>query len=75
MSQENETPRARIGGWAKFSNKLSQSTDIYVAAQGKKCLDKLTVYLQRNMQDKLTPIDMSLDFALVEEAERTHYGV
>lgn len=67
MADENQTPRARINGWNQFSNRFSQSTSIFVASQGKKCMDLLRVFLQNDMDDKLSPIDISLDFALLED--------
>ena len=69
MTEKQLTPRARIGGWAKASNKITLSTNLHVEADGRKCSEKISVFLQHSndMIDKLTPIDISVDFALLEE--------
>jgi len=67
---ENKTPRGRIGGWQDFTNSLKTKTEIQIEADKQKCFEDLTVFLQEEMNDKLSPIDISLEFSL-EDTELT----
>ena len=63
------TPRARIGGWQKYTNQFSLNTTMSVTSEGRNCAAPLKVFLQNGMEDNLSPIDISLDFALIENTD------
>ena len=67
QSDKQLTARARVGGWSKTSNRLMKQTELEIQASGQKCLDPVQIYLSNEMEDKLTPIDISIDFTLLEE--------
>lgn len=67
QSDKQLTARARVGGWSKTSNRLMKQTELEIQASGRKCLDPVQIYLSNDMEDKLTPIDISIDFTLLEE--------
>ena len=67
MASNDRTSRARIGGWDKFTNKLTMKTELDIQNSGRKCVDKINVYLAEEIEDKLTPVVITIDFTLVEE--------
>ena len=50
-------------------------TELEIQASGQKCLDPVKIFVSQDMEDKLTPIDISIDFALLEETKETDPNV
>ena len=67
QSDKQLTARARVGGWSRTTNRLMKQTELQIQTSGEKCLDPVKVFLSNEMDDKLTPIDISIDFTLNEE--------
>ena len=67
QSDKQLTARARVGGWSRTTNRMMKQTELKIQTSGEKCLDPVKVFLSNDMDDKLTPIDISIDFTLNEE--------
>ena len=67
MASNSLTSRARIGGWENFTNKLTEKTELDIQNSGRKCVEKINVFLADEIKDKLTPVVITIDFTLVEE--------